>query len=60
MAESDRLREIIQYGPALQDRNHDFYPDKLAVKMIVPEKCSASMMAAASNMAFVLAWRPQQ
>ena len=46
------LEKLFSTGPLLQDRNHDFLPDKLAVKMIVPEKCSASMMAAASNIAF--------
>ncbi|MGL9730828.1 M14 family metallopeptidase [Enterococcus sp. DIV0756] len=48
------LEKLFSTGPYLQDRNHDFLPDELAVKMILPEKCSASLMVAACNLAFRL------
>ncbi|MGM0168547.1 hypothetical protein IGI39_004302 [Enterococcus sp. AZ135] len=48
------LEKLFSIGHFLQDQDHDFLPDKLAVQLIIPEKCSGSIMVAASNLAFRL------
>lgn len=48
------LEKIFSVGPFLRDQNHDFLPDELAVRLIIPEECDGSVMVAASNFAFRL------
>lgn len=52
--EETGLEKLFSIGPFLKDQNNDLLPDELTVKMILPEKCDASFVAAASNLAFRL------
>lgn len=48
------LETIFGKGPFLKDEDYDFLPDKLDVKIVLPENADASMMIAACNIAFRL------
>ncbi|WP_429959663.1 M14 family metallopeptidase [Enterococcus sp. AZ196] len=52
--EATGLEKLFSTGPFLADRDYDFLPDDLTVKMVLPEKCSGSFMVAACNVAFRL------
>ena len=48
------LETIFGKGPFLKDEDYDFLPDRLDVKIKLPEDADASMMIAACNIAFRL------
>ncbi len=48
------LEELFGPGPFLQDRDLDFLPDSVEVKLALPEAPDASLMTAACNLAFRL------
>lgn len=52
--EETGLEKLFSIGPFIKDQNNDLLPDELTVKMILPEKCDASFVTAASNLAFRL------
>ncbi len=48
------LEELFGRGPFLRDRDLDFLPDTVEVRLALPEKPDASFMVAACNLAFRL------
>lgn len=46
------LEDIFQKGIFLKDENHDMLPDRLDVKIILPENAGNDMVTAACNLAF--------
>ena len=43
---------MFQKGPFLKDQNHDFLPDALDVKLVLPEDASDAMFLAACDLAY--------
>lgn len=43
---------MFQKGPFLKDQNHDFLPDALDVKLVLPEDASDAMLLAACDLAY--------
>lgn len=50
--EKQGLENLFSRGMFLKDENNDFLPDKLDVKLILPENMDSSMLVAACNLAF--------
>lgn len=48
------LEGIFESGMFLKDENHDFLPDRLDVKIVLPEPADISVVTAACNLAFRL------
>lgn len=46
------LESMFEAGPFLKDEDYDFLPDKLDVKIVLPEDADLSMLIAACNVAF--------
>lgn len=50
--EKTGLEKMFQKGPFLKDQNHDFLPDALDVKLVLPEDASDAMFLAACDLAY--------
>lgn len=48
----NRIGKNVPKGPFLKDQNHDFLPDALDVKLVLPEDASDAMFLAACDLAY--------